>query len=332
MSITAWSMSTRGCAGRCGNRSIRSRPKIEFRLLGLHPGSDFSVRAAASLAGTTPARARRLLEELARAGLLTEQAPGRFGCHDLLHAYAIERAATMGSASARHAALGRLLDYYLHTAAAADRLLYPQALAWLDAEHRGLVAAVTLAAGHGFDACAWQLAFSLETFFHRRSQWDDWASTQRTALEAASRLGDRHAQALAHCGIASAQTQAGCADEALTHLDCALQLLEEAADVPGQARVHLYAGAFVAAWRGARDYLRSQPGYIDTVLHQSITPDAEFQFGNVAHCQTAEDFIAATQGPGFRESAADLARCRPRPRPLPAGTHLTARRAVEWQN
>ena len=71
--------------------------------------------------------------------------------------------------------------------------------------------------------------------------------------------------------------------------------------------------AFVAAWLSARDYLRSRPGYVDTVLHQSITPDAEFQFVNVAHWQTAEHFIAATQSPGFRESAAGLAGYRPHP-------------------
>jgi heme oxygenase (mycobilin-producing) len=78
--------------------------------------------------------------------------------------------------------------------------------------------------------------------------------------------------------------------------------------------------AFIAAWCGARDYLASQPGYIDTVLHQSIAPDAEFQFVNVAHWQAAEDFIAATQSPGFRESAAGLVGYRPHPdlyRPVP---------------
>ena len=73
------------------------------------------------------------------------------------------------------------------------------------------------------------------------------------------------------------------------------------------------ADAFVAAWRGTRDYLRSQPGYIDTILHQSVTPGAEFQFVNIAHWQTAGDFIAATQSPGFGESAAGLARYRPHP-------------------
>jgi heme-degrading monooxygenase HmoA len=73
------------------------------------------------------------------------------------------------------------------------------------------------------------------------------------------------------------------------------------------------ADAFIAAWEKARDHLRSQPGYLDTVLHRAITPDAEFQFVNIARWRTAEDFIAAAQSPGFGESAAVLARYRPHP-------------------
>jgi len=235
-----------------------------FRLLGLHPGPDVAVAAAASLAGIAPARARRLLDELARAHLLTEQVPGRFGCHDLLRAYAVEQAATTGSRAGRRAAKGRLLDYYLHSAATADRLLYPlrrqialtpprpgvtldelashgQALAWLDAEHRGLLAAISLAAENSYDVHAWQLAFSLETFFYRRGHWQDWAATQHTALAAGRRLGDRYAQTLAHSGIANAQIQAGRPADVLGHLSSALRLREEAGDMYGQARVHLYA-------------------------------------------------------------------------------------------
>jgi heme-degrading monooxygenase HmoA len=64
---------------------------------------------------------------------------------------------------------------------------------------------------------------------------------------------------------------------------------------------------FIAAWEKARDYLESQPGYIDTALHQAVTAGADFQFVNVAHWRTAEDFDAAIQNPGFRESAPGLA-------------------------
>lgn len=70
---------------------------------------------------------------------------------------------------------------------------------------------------------------------------------------------------------------------------------------------------FIAAWERARDYLRSQPGYIDTALHQALAPDAEFQFVNVARWRSAGDFMTAMQSPGFREAAAGLAGYRPHP-------------------
>jgi heme oxygenase (mycobilin-producing) len=73
------------------------------------------------------------------------------------------------------------------------------------------------------------------------------------------------------------------------------------------------AGQFIAAWEKTRDYLQSQPGYVDTALHQAVTPDADFQFVNVARWESAESFRAATQRPGFRESAAGLAGYRPHP-------------------
>jgi heme-degrading monooxygenase HmoA len=73
------------------------------------------------------------------------------------------------------------------------------------------------------------------------------------------------------------------------------------------------AGQFIEAWEKARDFLKAQPGYVDTALHQAVTPGAEFQFVNIAGWQSAEAFMAATQNPGFGESAAGLAGYRPHP-------------------
>lgn len=64
-----------------------------FRLLGLHPGPDIAVPAAASLAGTSLAQARGDLRELARAHLIIERVPGRYAMHDLLRVYAAEQGA-----------------------------------------------------------------------------------------------------------------------------------------------------------------------------------------------------------------------------------------------
>ena len=73
------------------------------------------------------------------------------------------------------------------------------------------------------------------------------------------------------------------------------------------------AGAFIAAWEQTRDYLQTQPGYLETALHQALTPDADFQFVNIARWRSADDFAAAIQSPGFRASAAGLAGYQPHP-------------------
>lgn len=85
-------------------------------------------------------------------------------------------------------------------------------------------------------------------------------------------------------------------------------VLINAFEVPGDQ-----ADQFIAAWEKTRDFLQSQPGYVDTALHQAVTPGTDFQFVNIARWQTAEAFMAATQSQGFRESAAGLAGYRPHP-------------------
>ena len=70
---------------------------------------------------------------------------------------------------------------------------------------------------------------------------------------------------------------------------------------------------FIAAWEKTRDYLETQAGYLDTSLHQALASDAEFQFVNVAHWASAEDFTAAIRSPGMREAADGLVGYRPHP-------------------
>ena len=96
-----------------------------FRLLGVHPGPDITVAAAASLAGVSPGQARQGLSQLIRASLIAEHLPGRFAFHDLLRAYAAERAGAEDGEAQRRAAARRMLDHYLHTAYAAALVLNP---------------------------------------------------------------------------------------------------------------------------------------------------------------------------------------------------------------
>jgi len=235
-----------------------------FRLLGLHPGPDVSAAAAASLAALPTAETRRLLAELTWASLLAEHTPGRYTFHDLLRAYAADLAHTQDPADHRRAALGRLLDHYLHTAHAADRLLHPhpdpiplaltppasgvtpehpgdhgQALAWLAAEHPVLLAAVRLAAEAGFDTHTWQLAWTLYTFLDRRGHWHDLTATWQAALSAAGRLEDPAAQAYAHRRLAGAHIRLDRYPDSHTHLGHALDLYARTGDYIGQAHAHI---------------------------------------------------------------------------------------------
>ena len=178
-----------------------------FRLVGLAPGPTITARSLASMAGCSLAQAASLLDQLAAAHLVEEAAPGRFGFHDLLRAYADDVGAATDSAPARAAALTALFDHYLWTAAVAVERLFPgnarvidsadappefatsfpdhdTALAWLHAERPNLVAAIRHAAQHGPSRIAWALCDTLRGYFGNCGFYVDWFIAARAALAA----------------------------------------------------------------------------------------------------------------------------------------------------
>jgi DNA-binding SARP family transcriptional activator len=193
-----------------------------FRLLGRHPGTDFDAWSAAALAGTTPDRARTLLEALVDAHLLRPYGAGRYTFHDLLRSYAREVAPRGGAGR-------RLHDYFLVAATAATDLVSPgtrrftptpdepprqlpplsdvdDALAWLAAEHHTLVA-VALAAED------WQLACVLRAYFEHRGHFADWRSTSERALAFADPAG----RVLLRFGLGSLAMWTGRLAEGMEH-------------------------------------------------------------------------------------------------------------------
>jgi tetratricopeptide (TPR) repeat protein len=242
-------------------RQLSTEAARLFRLLGLHPGPEFSATASASLAACPVRRARVLLRELAEASLLGEPAPGRYAVHDLLHAYATELVHAHEPEAARRDAIHRLLDHYLGTAGEAAVLLHPhrdpialtpalagaiaaevcdhaQALSWFTVEYPVLVAMIDQAARAGFDTHVWQLAWSLTDFVDKRGLWRDWSEIQHAALAAARRSADLPGQAHAHRGLAGAYVRLDLTDEAREHLGSALRIFGELGDHAGQATIH----------------------------------------------------------------------------------------------
>jgi DNA-binding SARP family transcriptional activator/Flp pilus assembly protein TadD len=231
-----------------------------FRLVaGLHPGPDSTIPAAASLAGVPVPAARLPLAELTRANLLTESAPGRYSCHDLLRSYAAELCAARDADrdTARH----RIVDHYVHSGHAAmlhlhghlDTVAPPvpgggvvvtdfagpdDAMAWCAAERPALLAALTLAADLGLDRHACHLARTLFDLLHRQGRWHDRPDTQRVALAAARRLGDPAEESRAHRNLAVTLADLGRFEEAHHHLDAALERSHD--DPAGTAWTHYH--------------------------------------------------------------------------------------------
>jgi len=244
-------------------RHLTEAARRVFGLAGLHPGPDIAVPAAAILAGVTEAEAEAAIRELRDAHLVVEQAPGRFGCHDLLRSYAAEVAEDSLDSADRQAALRLVLDHYLRTAYAADRLLSAtrdpiavvasppdpvaadrlitaeDALGWLREERHVLVSAITLAADSGLAGHAWQLAWCLVTYLERQGHWPDWEATQRVALAAARHAGDAAGQAHAERQLGRLWLRRGPHAAAEAHLIRALRHFRDAGDAVGQARVQL---------------------------------------------------------------------------------------------
>jgi len=182
-----------------------------FRLLGRIPGPDFGLAAAEALAGPDT---RRCLDRLVAASLLTRRSATRFQFHDLLREYAADRARADEAPGDLTAADARLYEYYLDTAAAATRRLYPlfrrilttsepeasfeddgPAIRWLDEERPNLVAAVERAARspelRDYNTL---LADTLRGYFAGRGLTADGLAVATAALAAAREAGDRRAE------------------------------------------------------------------------------------------------------------------------------------------
>ncbi|SNT64649.1 DNA-binding transcriptional activator of the SARP family [Asanoa hainanensis] len=224
-----------------------------FRLVGLHPGGTVSSWLAAAIVDDTHGRGRRGVDELAAAHLLSEVAVGRYRFHDLMRRYAVECA---GDDPETSRAVGRLLDWYLAVASAANRALdrgrdrveatpaHPprelpfgtdpdEVLAFLDGERDNLVPVAAFALRHGHDQVVWQLSYLVSGYFESRGYADSRVAVNQLGLAAAQRAGDPVVEGLMRSGLGVAHIAARQYEAALDHLREALRLMAAADDRRG---------------------------------------------------------------------------------------------------
>jgi tetratricopeptide (TPR) repeat protein len=265
-----------------------------FGLLGIAPGPDITLTAAASLLALAPAATRALLRGLDHANLIYRDAPERYRMHDLLRLHATEEARSRHTEDALREALQRLVAFYVHTACAgagshaahgtAPALTgpppgcVPQPLpdpdtmtAWLDSEHDNLLAAQEIAAGYGWHAEACALAWAMDPYYRRRGRLEEAATTWHRAVTSAQHLADQAVRAQAHQMLGDAWSQLGKTTEALHHLRQALALAERVGDARSLGEIHHSLGG---AWERHGDDQRALKHAREALVIFRATGDA----------------------------------------------------------
>lgn len=226
-------------------RALSEHSARTFRQIALTPGPDIGADAVAFLGGGAED-----LAELVAANLVQEHRPGRFRMHDLTRFYALE----LAGERERDRGTALIADFYLHSAIAADRWLYPHrpplteepapagcvvhddvtaAMSWYEDEYACLLAVQRLPG-----SSSWKLARLVGVFQWRAGRHHDTVDVWRVALAESRRLGDAAAQVLAHRSFGDACASVADLGTAADHLEQAVELAARQGDLTEEAHAH----------------------------------------------------------------------------------------------
>ncbi len=229
-----------------------------FRRLGVSPCAGLSLPAAAALGGCTLAEAEKALVTLLDCHLLARTPDGQFRFHDLIRGYAAVRAARDDPEAEQRQAVGRLLEYYLHTADQADRVLHPfrrrtpaqvsqlqaggpvlrtqeDAAVWLESEWRNILQAARHAGRHERKQKCADLTHALADFVEIKAYWDEAIAAHTVALQACRDLADPARIARASLALSAVLQQTGRHEAALPLAEEAAAIYRLLADRSGEA-------------------------------------------------------------------------------------------------
>jgi DNA-binding SARP family transcriptional activator len=306
-----------------------------FRLLGLHPGPTFAGHLGAAVTASTPANAGRYLDELATAHLVVDLKGGRYRFHDLIRLYAHERAQVDEDATGRDDAVGRIVDWYLAVAEAANQVLdrnrdrvvptpryrppelpfraeHQDTLAFLDGERDNLTPVVGFAAQHGHPAAAWQLTYLLTGFFDARGHWSDRVVACRLGLAAAQRLGEPVAEGLMHSALGMAYAMTRSFDEAIDHHQRALELMRASGDDRGEGHAYNNIATAYAGQQRFDDAIEAFQRALALHTANGHQVGVVLALNNIGHANTLTG--RSEQAIGYLDRALEIARTIGHPR------------------
>ncbi|MFF1686496.1 BTAD domain-containing putative transcriptional regulator [Streptomyces sp. NPDC058254] len=224
-----------------------------FRLLGLADGPDISLAAAAAVLDLPVESTEDLLESLVDTSLLESAAPGRYRYHDLVRLYA--RACAERDElppEEREAAMSRLLDFYLATAARVyaierpgDRLVDhleatqyaglrftegAAALDWLYTEAAALLACVRQAVGTDRLRRAVDLLWAAKDLTESGANSHQYETTARAMCDATRSAGDARAEGRARTTLTNVLLVSGRIQQAAEQAQLAMEYATSAED------------------------------------------------------------------------------------------------------
>ncbi|MEV4049621.1 tetratricopeptide repeat protein [Amycolatopsis sp. NPDC049688] len=232
-------------------RYLTCEQRTAFALLGVAPGPDHGLPAAASLSGASLSQARRTLRALEDAFLIDRRPNGRYGMHDLVREYAITAARHEVTELATQVALRRVFDFYLHTAHNAYLALAPtrvpipmprpapgsvplrpantraEAMRWFDSEYPTLLAIQRSALDRREYDHTWKLAVVLGKYLLRRGLLQDCLTVWRLGHAASPHSDDPTGEVTTLRGLGLAHSRTGNYPDALVHLHQSLRVAQD---------------------------------------------------------------------------------------------------------
>lgn len=264
-------------------RNLQASRQRFFRYISLHPGTEFEVYSAAALADVPIDDARLHLDSLYNDHLLNETAPERYRMHDLVREYS-RTLVEDETAADRDRAVGRLLDHYKSTAAAADRIITAElmrdapraepldvssltapalstrdaAWQWMHTEAANLLACAMYAADHSLPEQVIGLAAATANFLDTVGPWDQAVILHHKAAEAARGIGDSLHTADALRRIGQVQLRTAEYTKAITALSRADDIYRTLDHKLGQVGTLIQLGR---AWRQTDAYSQAATAY-----------------------------------------------------------------------
>ncbi|MEZ0113485.1 tetratricopeptide (TPR) repeat protein [Catenulispora sp. EB89] len=229
-----------------------------FRLLGVHPATDFTAASITALADLDLGEAEQILELLQDEKLIQQKVVDRYELHDLLRVYAAERAMAELDDEERFEAVAAVLEWYVATASQVGRLMnahhplpFPtddarghnvqfrdnkQALSWFERERPNLLRAFSEATRSGHDHMVVNLALVMARIEEIGRSWREPERLLRAALPHARRSAEPKAEMQVQRWLGHMLFLDDRSDEALVPLEAALALAREHHDLVNEQR------------------------------------------------------------------------------------------------